>query len=128
MTNRTIRMASIVLSAAVLTTGGMLHANRPVPEWQGFSKRSLDATARCAMRVLSRYGRVVSDRGAKPEAGSIRLMLHSLKHSGRSAPLLTAYFDGDATFSSAFMDAVDRRTASKVWQGFQQQCGLSGVR
>lgn len=123
--NRTIRMACTALSAAVLTTGGMLHANRLVPEWQGFSKRPLGATAGCAMRVLDRYGHVVRERGAKPEAGSIRLILYPMKNSGRSAPLLTAYFDGDATFTSAFMDAADRHTAGKVWQGFRQQCRLS---
>jgi hypothetical protein len=103
----------------------MLHANRLVPEWQGFSKRPLGATAGCAMHVLNRYGHVVREEGAKPEAGSIRLILYPVKGSGRSAPLLTAYFDGDATFTSAFMDAADRQIAGKVWQGFWQQCGLS---
>ncbi len=31
------------------------------------------------MRVLNRYGHVVRERGAKPEAGSIRLILYPMK-------------------------------------------------
>lgn len=44
--NSTIRMACTALLAAVLTTGGMLRANRPVPEW------SLDGSAQQASFVI----------------------------------------------------------------------------
>ncbi|KQN04879.1 hypothetical protein ASE85_07795 [Sphingobium sp. Leaf26] len=111
-------------SAVTLIIMLLLNANRPVPEWQGFSNRPIGFTTRCAARVLSQFGDVVSETGRNPEGGLIRLMLRAAPDTKRSPPVLMAYFDGDANFSSVFMEASNRRVANAVWRGFKRQCGL----
>jgi hypothetical protein len=114
----------LALSAFALVIVLVLSANRLVPEWQGFSHRPLGSTTTCASRVLRQFGHVVRETGRKPESGLIRLKLRAASDTKRSPPILTAYLDDDAGFSSVFIDANDRRVANAAWRGFKIQCGL----
>ena len=101
-----------------------LSANRLVPEWQGFSHRPLGNTTTCAARVLRQFGHVVRETGRRPESGLIRLRLRAASNTKRSPPILTAYLDGDAGFSSVFIEASNRHIANSAWREFKRQCGL----
>lgn len=114
------------LSVLAALIAGALSANRTVPEWQGWSRRPLGDTTKCAVGVLGQFGRVAREIGRKPEAGLIRLNLYNSTAPDRSPPILTAYFDGDGGFSSVFMDASDHRKAAAIWSGLRRHCGFSG--
>lgn len=111
-------------TASVALLGG----NRPVPKWQGFANRPLAATTECAGQVLGRFGRVIREDGEEPEAGSVRLILRTPTGRKSSRSLLTAYFDGDAGFTSAFMDATDYHIAEQFWRALQGVRAARGPR
>lgn len=122
MRRRLLCIITIVTASAV-----MLGGNRPVPKWQGFSHRPLDSTVNCARHVLQQFGRVSREDGERPEAGSVRLFLHAPKGGKATRPVLTTYFDGDAAFTSAFMDANDPRIADRFWHKLQDECRILEV-
>ena len=111
------RILVFAILALTLTT-----ANRSVPRWQAYGNRPLKSVVRCASTVFARLGSVRQKWGAEPEAGAVRVFL--TPRQAKHGPVVTAYFEGDARFTSIWMDATDASLARTAWRRIRSNCGV----
>ena len=101
-----------------------LTANRPPPEWQGWSNATANSTARCVQEIAGRFAAVRRHDGRVPEEGSIQLRLFH-RTGGQGRPVVTIDLDGGPHFSSIMMDASDRRLGRKLWPALRRHCEVA---
>jgi len=99
----------------------ILAANRPVPKWQGLREGTTGAAVRCLSSGLARFGAVQVERGAKPEAGSVRVRLRG----GAGYQLrtrATIFVEKGPGFGAVWMDAETDRLGDAIWKEMRRRC------
>lgn len=108
---------------AVVLVLPLLCGNRSVPKWQASRNAPLASTERCVGADLARFGQVKVERGARPEAGMVRLLLLRGK-AGKLTTAATIYMNGVEGFSALWMDATSKRLGNTIWRHVKRNCRL----